>query len=98
MNFKKSCAIVLCPFLIFLFFSVAILFACVVSVEAQGATPGAVNSVNEGTDNRISPGEFLPVSIKLINFGSQQRVDVIVTYSIFAFDASSTALPMACIK
>jgi len=77
MYFKKIHAIILCPLLIFL------LLACVISVKAQDATAGAVNTDNEGAENKIAPGEFLPVSIKLINFGSQKSVDVIVTYSIF---------------
>ncbi len=43
---------------------------------------GTVKTVSEGSDNRIAPGEFLPVSVKLINFGSQKRVDVVVDYKI----------------
>lgn len=74
---KKIRIIILCPILLFL------LFACVISVKAQNATPSAVNTANEGADNRVAPGEFLPVSIKLVNFGSQTRVDVITTYTIF---------------
>jgi hypothetical protein len=65
---KKIHAIIFCLLLFFL------LFTCSISVKAQIA--------NEGADNRIAAGEFLPVSIKLINFGSQKSVDVIVTYSI----------------
>lgn len=76
MNFKKIHIVVLCSLLIFL------LFVCVISVNAQTA--------NEGMNNRLAPGELLPVSIKLINFGSQKRVDVIVTYSIF--DASDNKI------
>jgi len=32
---------------------------------------------------RIAPGEFLPFSVRLINFGIARRVDVIVYYKIF---------------
>jgi hypothetical protein len=76
-HFKKKYAIILCSFL----FSLS--FAYGIFVKAEDVIPGVVNSANEGTDNRIAPGEFLPVSIKLVNFGSLKRVDVTVTYSIF---------------
>ena len=38
---------------------------------------------SESDSSKIAPGEVLPVSVKLVNFGSQQRVDVIITYIIF---------------
>ena len=37
----------------------------------------------ENQENRIAPGEFLPVSVKLVNFGSERRIDVIINYKIF---------------
>lgn len=43
---------------------------------------GTVDLSSEGIDNRVAPGEFLSVSVKLINFGSQKRVDVTVAYQI----------------
>lgn len=43
---------------------------------------GTVNAVPESENNRIAPGEFLPISIKLVNFGSQKRVDIIIDYKI----------------
>jgi len=33
--------------------------------------------------SRVAPGEFLPLSIKLLNFGGGRRVDVIIEYKIF---------------
>jgi Putative transmembrane protein (Alph_Pro_TM) len=36
------------------------------------------------TTSKVAPGEFLPVSVKLSNFGGSQRVDVLVKYSILA--------------
>ena len=30
---------------------------------------GTINAASENESNRVAPGEFLPVSIKLINFG-----------------------------
>ncbi len=41
-----------------------------------------IKTHSEATSNKIAPGEFLPISVKLVNFGSQKRVDVIVTYQI----------------
>lgn len=32
---------------------------------------------------RVAPGETLPVSLKLLNFGGSRRIDVSVTYEIF---------------
>ena len=41
-----------------------------------------VDTSNAGTAVTVAPGEFLPVSVKLSNFGGGQRVDVLVRYSI----------------
>ena len=46
-------------------------------------TTGSVNALSENSSNRIAPGEFLPISIKLVNFGSERRVDVTINYKIF---------------
>jgi hypothetical protein len=43
---------------------------------------GQIETKSESSENRIAPGEFLPISVKLINFGSLKRVDVIVDYKI----------------
>ena len=47
------------------------------------ATTSIVSAASEGVINKIAPGEFLPLSVKLINFGSFKRVDVSITYEIF---------------
>ena len=36
--------------------------------------------------SRIAPGEFLPISVKLINFGEGRRVDVTINYQIICSD------------
>lgn len=46
--------------------------------------PGGVNVVSESAGSRIAPGEFLPVSVKLVNFGSEKRTDALVDYKIFS--------------
>ena len=43
-----------------------------------------VDTSNAGLAVKVAPGELLPVSVKLSNFGSNQRIDVLVTYGIFA--------------
>ncbi len=48
---------------------------------------GTVDTTSESASNRIAPGEFLPVSVKLTNFGSKKRIDVTIDYKIF--DATS---------
>jgi hypothetical protein len=50
---------------------------------AQDATQnGQVNNANNGTVTKVAPGEFLPISVKLSNFGGVKRVDVLAEYSI----------------
>lgn len=44
---------------------------------------GKLSVGSENASSRIAPGEFLPVSVKLINFGYEKRIDVIVDYKIF---------------
>ncbi len=50
------------------------------------AESGGITSSYEGTGNKIAPGEILPISIKLVNFGSQKRIDVLVSYKILNAD------------
>lgn len=38
--------------------------------------------INTNLTTRVAPGELLPVSIKLSNFGAGKRVDVVIKYSI----------------
>ena len=44
--------------------------------DAQMQTSGA------GLLSKVAPGEALPISMKLLNFGSRKRVDATVTYEI----------------
>ncbi len=39
-----------------------------------------------GTLSKVAPGDSLPISVKLLNFGGGKKVDVIITYSIFDLD------------
>jgi hypothetical protein len=43
-----------------------------------------VYTSHAGVVTRVAPGELLPVSVKLSNFGSNQRVDILIEYSIFS--------------
>ena len=66
-------------FIAFLFFTQA-----GIVVKASEVTAGAeVQASGEGLVSRIAPGEFLPISIKLLNFGSSERVDVDILYQVF---------------
>lgn len=66
-------------FLVFLFFTP---FLKVDKVQAQ--KNATVDSMNAGLAVKVSPGELLPISVKILNFGGGKRVDVLVTYSIFS--------------
>lgn len=48
----------------------------------NAANGSQVNSGNAGSTSRVAPGELLPVSVKLSNFGGGKRVDVLVKYLI----------------
>ena len=62
-------------FIIGLFFSGVIFLPN--AVLAQGVSTAAVI-----LQNRFAPGEFLPISAKLLNFGAGERVDVSIDYKI----------------
>ncbi|MBX4200496.1 hypothetical protein KW786_00020 [Candidatus Parcubacteria bacterium] len=42
-----------------------------------------IETTSAGLTVRVAPGELLPISIKLLNFGGGHRVDVTITYGIF---------------
>ena len=45
-------------------------------------TEAEVHTNSASLVSKVAPGEFLPLSVKLLNFGSQNRVDVDVSYEI----------------
>lgn len=50
-------------------------------------TSGFVNAIVDTSSAglvKVAPGELLPISIKLANFGGGKRVDVLLQYSIFS--------------
>ncbi len=54
-------------------------------VQAQDVAKNAqVTTTSAGLTTRVAPGELLPVSVKLLNFGGDNRVDVLVQYEVFA--------------
>lgn len=68
-----------------LFFQALVLLAAGWGFFCQAADSievGQIEAESESQSSRIAPGEFLPVSVKLVNFGSLNRVDVIVDYKI----------------
>jgi hypothetical protein len=64
----------------------ALLLLAALPVRAQTPpeTPGIVRveTSTAGFSTRVGPGDLLPVSLKLLNFENQSRVDVTVTYVI----------------
>ncbi len=38
--------------------------------------------------SKVAPGDFLPISVRLYNFGSTQRVDVVVVYEVINADGA----------
>lgn len=68
-------------------FFLFVLFFEVHAVQAQEAANNAgknatVDSTNAGLTVKVAPGELLPISVKILNFGGGKRVDVLVTYLI----------------
>jgi len=66
-------------------------FFCLILVFMLAHTPKTFAVIHEGAEvktesgglvTKIAPGEFLPVSVKLTNFGGGRRVDVSIDYSI----------------
>lgn len=53
------------------------------SMTSQSVTQNAkVDTSNAGVSVKVAPGEILPISVKLLNFGGGQKVDVTITYII----------------
>ncbi len=51
-------------------------------VLAVDSKTAEVKTSGEGLVSRVAPGEILPISVKLINFGGGRRVDVTIDYQI----------------
>ncbi len=52
--------------------------------NAQSTTATQVTTSSAGLSVRVAPGELLPVSIKLANFGNGEKVDVLIQYVILS--------------
>jgi hypothetical protein len=54
-------------------------------VFAEDVTKNAqVDTSSAGLATKVAPGELLPISIKLSNFGGNSKVDVLLKYGIFS--------------
>lgn len=53
-----------------------------ISVSAQIAPESTVKTSGEGLISKVAPGEIMPISVSLQNFGLSGRADVTITYSI----------------
>jgi len=54
----------------------------VVFAQSDVTKNAQVDTSNAGVVVKVAPGELLPISVKLSNFGGGNRVDVLVAYSI----------------
>ncbi len=52
-------------------------------VSSQATDP-RVDTASAGLSVKVAPGEILPISVKLSNFGGGSRVDVLMNYGIFS--------------
>lgn len=75
----KRCLGVLGFIVFFLFFSAS-------GALGQGVTESdetRIETEGAGMVSRVAPGESLPMSVKLLNFGEGEKVDVTIHYKIF---------------
>ena len=70
--------------LIFLFITLSMLVftAPLALAQTNVGQVSRVDTTGAGLSVKVAPGELLPISVKLSNFGGSQRVDVSVSYSI----------------
>lgn len=52
------------------------------TTDAITENPALFDIISEAVKVKVAPGELLPVSVKLANFGGGKRVDVLITYLI----------------
>jgi hypothetical protein len=62
---------------------VALIFCSSPTLYAFAQSP-RVDTSSAGLTTKVAPGEILPISVKLLNFGQGQKVDVTVSYGIFS--------------
>jgi hypothetical protein len=69
-------------FLAFLFIGVSRQTVWAQGTITNAEKNAAVQSNSVGLAVKIAPGELLPISVKILNFGGGKRVDVTITYLI----------------
>jgi len=57
---------------------------CFLSADVNNSSE--VQTSGAGLISKVAPGEFLPLSVKLLNFGNGNKVDVTITYKINNFN------------
>lgn len=65
-------------YLLAIILTIAFWFAAVVAMAQESE----IKTSSGNLVTRVAPGELLPVSVKLVNFGGGRRVDVTIDYSI----------------
>lgn len=77
MHFTKSLCLK-CFYLLAITLIIASWFFAVAAIAQESE----VKTSSANLVTRVAPGELLPVSVKLVNFGGGRRVDVTIDYSI----------------
>jgi len=77
-NLLKKFILLLCVYAILVVLSVA--FDS--KTFAQETKTGRTETSSGNLISRVAPGDFLPISVKLVNFGGGRRVDVSINYQI----------------
>jgi hypothetical protein len=54
----------------------------IVFAQSDVTKNAQVNTSNAGLVAKVAPGELLPISVKLLNFGGGKKVDVTISYEI----------------
>jgi hypothetical protein len=78
--------------IVLLLFAIPLLFSqSALAEDPTVVTRSAqVQTANAGLTSKLAPGEILPVSVSLANFGGGTQIDVLVHYDISTKDASKT--------
>ena len=75
---RHTLRLLLCVYVI-----IVVLFVALDSrALAQAAKTGRTETSSGTLISRVAPGDFLPISVKLVNFGGGRRVDVSINYQI----------------
>jgi len=68
-------------FLVWMFLNLVVLTRF---VSAENLSPDSqIRTEGSGMMSRVAPGETLPISVKLLNFGLEKKADVTISYQVY---------------